>query len=397
MFRFECSGGSVVGRLLSMTRLRATAGLVAGLVTAVAVTGCSATGDKSEADLPDDARFPSSLKQVMAQCPPSYPEDVTPMPTDDEVSQLSMDKLVQMLDSWNPALRKSAANEFARRGDEMVDLLKQLALSDSANRRAGGATALSMICRYQMRNWQEVYPDIEKADEAREKLRGKFEPLIGIFVKLTRDDRRDVRDAALSGLVNLGTQRDDAKLAVLDMCDDPDEYLAQNAMIIFEKHFSAQSTDPAALDLALRTTMDGPLPRAKGHAMRIIQELDEQSQRAFIPVMLEHLDWQPDRDTMFGAGGQEAAVKLLTKFKVKELLPRIPALMDKTMRGPGLFQPCLESARAFGADAKVILPQLHEYARGLEQKIENSNSRTRAGLEKKLSELREVVQYVESL
>ena len=110
----------------------------------------------------------------------------------------------------------------------------------------------------------------------------------------------------------------------------------------------------------LKKAMASPLPRGRGSVVTVISNMNESDQRKFIPVLLAHLDWIPNRDTMFGAGGQVESVRILTKLRVKELIPRIPKLMNKTVRGTSMVEPCLDAVIAFGKDSKVILPELRE-------------------------------------
>ena len=71
--------------------------------------------------------------------------------------------------------------------------------------------------------------------------------------------------------------------------------------------------------------------------------------------------------------------------------------MTKTMRGPGLFEPCMESVLGFGKDARVILPELQAYEQEMEESLAKAHPRNKPGIEKKVQKLREVVQHVESL
>jgi hypothetical protein len=100
---------------------------------------------------------------------------------------------------------------------------------------------------------------------------------------------------------------------------------------------------------------------------------------------------------MFGAGGQQQAVELLTKLGVKELVPRLPDLMTKSMRGPGLFDPCLQSVKTFGADAKVIVPALHRLLQEIEPTPEELRGRNADDLKKRHAKLQETISFLENL
>lgn len=339
----------------------------------------------------------ASLEKVAAHCPQHYPESVIPLPDHAELAALSTPDLMRMLESWNPALRRTAATGLADRGDEVVPVLEKATGSDSAAVRAGAAAALAGLVNHQLRNWKECYPAMTDQALAQQKIKVTHAALIERFIALTRDPQRDVRSAALTGLASLTPDSPDAKRAVLSLFSDPDEHLANQAVITFQKQFSIEGLNADELIPALQTAMRAPLPRGRGHAMMIINGLDEQAQRQFIPVLLDHLDWQPDRDTMFGASAQADAVKMLTRFKVQELVPRLPGLMTKTMRGPGLFEPCMDSALAFGKDAQGILPELQAYRQELEESLATAHPRYKEGINTKLQRLREVVQHVQGL
>jgi hypothetical protein len=249
-----------------------------------------------------------------------------------------------------------------------------------------------------MRNWKEHCPGVTDGREAQDKIRSRHADLVPELLRLFKDPERDVRESALSCISSLQIKSREVISAVLDLCADKDDFVAQNAMLTLEKKFGVGPLDPRRIVAGLKAAMKSPLPRGKGHVVRLITGLDESLQREFIPELLAHLDWQPDRDTMFGAGGQAEALRLLTKFRVKELVPRIPKLLDKTMRGPGLFEVGLESAMAFGVDAKSILPELRARMKRLEDDLNKPmRERYRAPLQQKLAKIRKVVEHVEGL
>jgi hypothetical protein len=338
-----------------------------------------------------------ALASINANCPPQYPQDVVPVPEPDELEQVGDAQLMAMLGSWNPAARRAAARGFAAKGDAILPKMVKATESDNAQLRTGAALAIASVVSNQMRNPRDVFPDIADTNEARAKVQQKHAHLEPIFIKMTRDTERDVRDAGMSALSALQPASVEAARAMLAMVDDTDDHLAGNAIITFEKRFDHEQIPKDELIAALKTAMQAPLPRGRGHAMRIIKQLDEASQRQFIPLMLDHLDWQPDRDTMFGGGAQGDSVILLTKFKVKELVPRIPKLMVKPMRGGGLFEYCIKSIHTFGKDAKPILPELRAYQQQLEAQLPNAHQRHKAGLANKINKLKKAVEHVEGL
>lgn len=336
-----------------------------------------------------------ALNQVSSGCPESYPEIVTPLPEPQAFPAKSTAELTQMLENWNPALRSAAAKELGTRGDAVIPALRKATHSDNWTIRAGAATALAAIVRHQLKNWKEFLPEIDDSRVGQEKIKAKHAALVDDFIRLMKDPQLEVRGSALGGLAALSPKTKEATTAVLELCADDDEYLAQDAMITLEKQFGVDAVQERVVIAALKQAMNAPLPRGKGHVLRLILRMDQKAQRQFIPELIQHLDWQPDRDTMFGAGGQAEALHILTELEVKEVIPRIPKLMTKTMRGPGLFTPCLESARSFGKDAKVIVPELRAMLPGLEQEF--AKARSKDTVQQKITRLKETVAHLESL
>lgn len=340
---------------------------------------------------PGDPSFQDALDQVNARSPAHYDPVVTPVPEAASFDDISTLDLLRKLESWNPTLRMAAAQALGTRGDEALPVLFKASEAKSGVVRAGAANALAAIIKQKLGNWKEAYPESNNQREAQEKILEDYSELEGAFIRLTRDPQLEVRVAALEGLGTMAPQTPEAARAVLALCGDLDEHVAQNAMITLDKRFSVKALQEETVIVALKEAMRSPMPRGRGHVVKTIQKLDESSQRKFIPELLAHLDWQPRRDTMFGAGGQADSIRLLTKFDVEELIPRLPDLMFKTMRGPGLFMPCLESAKAFGRDAKVILPEL----RAILAEQEKEGVRKMRDHDERMAKLRETIAYLE--
>jgi hypothetical protein len=337
----------------------------------------------------------AALAKVDSGCPQGYPEIVTPLPEPGSLPTKSTDELTRMLENWNPSLRADAAKELGTRGDEVIPALRKATRSDNWTIRAGAATALAAIVKHQVSNWKEFHPGVDDSRQGQEKIKKKHADLVDDFIRLTKDPQLEVRKSALGGLAALSPKTREATTAVLELCADDDEYLAQDAMITLEKQFGIDAVQERTVIAALNQAMNAPLPRGKGHVLRLIVRMDEQAQKQFIPELLEHLDWQPNRDTMFGAGGQVEALHILTALEVKEVIPRLPRLMTKTMRGPGLFLPCLDSAKSFGKDAKVIVPELRAMLPGLEEEL--AKARSKDAIQQKVTRLKETISHLESL
>ena len=338
-----------------------------------------------------DPAFQAALEKVNAQGPKQYDPIVTPLPESHRFDTIPTIELLRQLESWNPSLRAAAAGALGTRGDEALPVLVRASGAENSQVRAGAASALAAIIKQKLRNWKQAYPQINNAREAQAKILEDHATLEETFIRLSRDPELQVRVSALGGLETMAPQTPEAARAVLELCSDENEHLAQSAMIALDKRFSVDALQEETVITALKRAMRSPLPRGRGHVVRIIQEMDERSQRKFIPELLAHLDWQPRRDTMFGGGGQAGSIRLLTELGVKELVPRLPDLMFKTMRGAGLFMPCLESARAFGRDAKIILPEL----RAILAEHEEEGTRRMRDHDERMEKLRETIAYLE--
>ena len=339
-----------------------------------------------------------ALERVNAQSPQDYPEQVAALPEPAALAAMDNAKLLPLLTDWNPAVRVTVAAELGRRGDSVAPQLREGTSSENWMVRAGAVSALTAILKEKFNKWQEAFPDVRNYREAHAMIREENADLGDIFTRLAGDPRLEVRVEALKGLSLLAPQTAEATLAVIELCKDDDEYLAQDAMAILQKQFGSQALQQEeVVVIALKEAMTSPLPRGRGSVVQLISQMDESTQRQFIPDLLAHLDWQPNRDTMFGAGGQQTAIEVLTKLEVKELLPRLPALMQKGMRGPGLFEPCLASAKAFGFDAKSILPALRTLLEEIEPTPADLRGRNAADLQKRHARLAETIDHIENL
>jgi hypothetical protein len=347
------------------------------------------TGGSSELTLP--AGMAGALKGVNAQVPERFQEIVTPLPEVEQFEEIETDELLKMLENWNPSLREAAAKALGARGEKSIPDLVEASQSKQASVQAGAASALGAIIKQKLRNWKEHYPDAKNSGQAQEEIREDHADLADVFVRLAKNPELEVRVAAMEGLKTLAPQTPEAVEAVLDLCMDENEYLAQDAMVAINRTFSLEAIQEERVIAVFKEALRSPLPNGKGHIIHAIHRMDEKMQRNFIPDLLAHLDWQPRRDTMFGGGGQANSIQILTKLEVQELIPRLPGLMDKPMRGPGLFMPCLESAQAFGRDAKAILPELRSKLAELKQ----GDAQKRQDHEERVNKLEETVAFLE--
>lgn len=324
------------------------------------------------------SQYQDLLAKVNAQCPQQYPEIVTPLPEEHQLEQMSTNDLIALLDSWNPVLRMEAAKALGKRGSEAIPKLRQGTHSENNKVRAGSAAALAALCKTLP---AEQLPTDLAAD----------------FIRLSTDEEHEVRVSALNALGTLSPKTPATTLAVLAMCTDPNEYLAQDAKVALNKYFSAHTLPIEDIEAGLKAAMGGPLPNGKGHIVKIIGRLKPEDQRRFIPELLEHVKWWPRRDTMFAAGGQEQAIQMLTDMRETRMLDYLPKIGGKIERGAGLYIPCLKAAQAFGKEAKPILPDFKRMLADLEAKGKESEFSPGRDLDAYIQELKKTIEQIESL
>ena len=112
-----------------------------------------------------------ALKEVMAQCPEEYPENVVAVLEADQLATVETKQLLGMLESWNPSVRVNAAGELGKRGDAIEETLRKGTRSENWMVRAGVTTALVAVLKERLDHWQEVVPGTTNPREAQEKIR----------------------------------------------------------------------------------------------------------------------------------------------------------------------------------------------------------------------------------
>ncbi len=335
-----------------------------------------------------DSRFKSQLEKVNAKAPQSYPEIITPLPERKDVEKTNTATLLKMLESWNPALRAEASKALSERGEEVIDTLKVSLNSENWMVRAGATSALTSILKKSLGGLK---------GDALLAAQNKYTDITSKFAKLAYDERLEVRVSALEGLDAIAPQTPEAVKAVLYLCDDPDDYLSQDAMVTLRKRFTDQALQQEDVVTAFKAALKRSLPNGKGQIVQIITQMKPEMQRQFVPDLLEFLDWKIMRDTMFGGSGQPEAIKLLTQMKEPQLIKRLPELMGKIKRGDGLFIPCLQAAQAYGKDAKVILPELKAILTDIETNGDKARIRPNGSPDAAIKELKKTIQLLETL
>lgn len=345
-----------------------------------------------------------ALNKVDSRCPDNYPEVVTSLPEPGQLSGTGDEKLFAMITTWNPALRNAVAAELAERGDKVLPKLKALIVSENWKEREAAAGVIASLVRHNMRNWKSIYPEEKNSRIAQDNIRKKYLDLIPLILPLLKDKQRGVRQNALNAIAEIQPKEKEVSEAVLELFGDSDEYLAQNAMLAIEKRIGLNGADEAKVLAAFEKGIKQPLPRGKGHFIRIISQQNKDFQKKCIPLLIEHLNWNPIRDTMFGSSGQEQAIQLLTRMKRPELIPLLPKLMNKKYKDRNeYYDASVKAIGEYGPAAKKLLPVLKAEIPKVEKQLaelekKGVNRRTKKPIEalrKRLEILNEAVKNVE--
>lgn len=335
---------SKIRRLSTMFQVLAIAGLVLG-------------------SLPDPAEgadvVAAAIEEINARCPESYPEVVVPVPGPGELSDKSVEELVEAARTWNPTLRAAISKELATRGDTAMPIMKKMLVSESGQDREIAAMVTRRLVSDQIRHWQRTLPEETHWRWAQGKIRKKHEGLIPLMITLCKDPNRMTREAAVGTLGELQARRPDVAKAVLGLFSDPDEYLAQNAVSILRRSIGVEGVDQETLFQAYSAGMKQPMPGGRGQIVLLIGEQDEKFQKRCAPLLLEHLKRIPKRDAMGGSLGQVEALKFLSALGEESLLEHIPFVMNKKYRHHRKYlEAAAEAAATYGPKAKPILPFL---------------------------------------
>lgn len=337
-------------------------------------SGEPAPSPQSDYELPVDPKFAAALSEFYPQCPDDYSAVVIPLPEQKDFEKIPTAELLKMLESWNPSLREEAAAALAERGPEMLPVLRKATHDDNWMVRAGAATALDWLVKWGFGSRLPKHREfrLTPQPEDREVIEGELTAIIDDFIRLAGDERLEVRVAALDGLDSHAPQTSDAAMAVLKLFSDPDLHLSQDAMMCLSKRFPINVLEQEEVIPLFKSAFEQSMPRGKGYVVKLIEQMNPEVQRRFVPELISLLKWKPRRDTMFTALGRDAALSILTDLKETEVVALLPAMMAEG-RGPG-FDLCCDSAVAFGKEALPILPQLEAILDDLKTNGRNAKS-----------------------
>jgi len=345
----------------------------------------------------------NALAKVSEQCPRDVPARLVPLPEPGELAAKTDAQLVALLNSWNPAFRARVAGELALRGKETVTPLLEALAATGPELRTGALDALNRMVRNQLANWQQFRSEVSDAKVAQASIRQEFADLLTEPVlALAGDPQVTVRSGVLALLQTLDFQPRPVLEAVLVLCGDEDAYVADLAANTLGRGTGVPDIRPESDLPLIRKAIQNPLPGGRGAMISLIARADESVQRQMIPDLFAHLESKAARDTMAAASGHAQAIALLTKLKVKELIPRLPDLMEKRFHGSNLYDASVASIQAFGTDARPILPVLNEKLAAMETELQGLAGRSdRLSLERatllqgRLESLRKAVVSVE--
>jgi hypothetical protein len=368
----------------------------------LSIIACGFLGLNIHADKKESLE--SVLKNIEARCPKNYPNVVTTLPEPGELVMKTDEQLLKMATTWNPALRNAVSKELAMRGDAvLLEIIKSLS-SKNVQDRKGASVLINKIVSDQIRFASKIYPNERYWRVAQNKMRAKHSKLIPKLISLCGEKDSVIKHAAVKTLSDLQAKTKEVASAILPIFGDADEYLAQDAMNALYKFIGIEGIDQDTLYKYFSIGMKQPMPYGRGCIIKLILTKDKAFQKRCASLLLDHLKWTPNRDTMGGASGQEDAIKILTSIKEPGYIDVVPTVMKKKHRHSEIyFEPAVEAAGKFGSLAVNLLPLLKKSITESESEMKeiesnglNKHSKIRhALLKSRLAVLKKAVKNVE--
>jgi len=285
------------------------------------------------------------LQKFESQTPLSYPGKVLAVPEDTELAGLSDAQLMRMLEHYNPGIRSQAAKGLAMRKLDNVTALVKLADSPDVNARRGAAKALVALIESAGKPPEGANREpLEREELDRFIQQSRALPA---FLKLAEDSDKLVRHNALRGLLRTRGDSREAVSALVKLTMDENPFVAQDARIAIDKRLSSEALEDDAIGDAIVQSFNAPLPRGRGHMIGFIKRMDFDQQKEFLPLLLDHIRWEPTRDTMFGGGGVKTALQILKDHKHKELPTALLDALHITHRGRDMFETGMEELKTY--------------------------------------------------
>ncbi|MCY3018276.1 MAG: DUF6288 domain-containing protein [Planctomycetota bacterium] len=262
----------------------------------------------------------------------------------------SVDELFKALGSWSPAMRLAAAEELAKRGDDLIPRLTKLVEGDDANTRIGACQALGAL-----------------------KERGA--PAVPVLARLLSHKDSWLRTCAGDALASIG---EPAKAVVPDKLkacaaadpEDPRAFLTRGlAFSLFypggalgKAGLLGKSIDGVDRDLlypAVRQVVRNDDGRARGCMRSTYPLLTPEDIKALAPDIIRSIAEKAPSGEMFAGGVRWAGVKMLAQHHVKEGIPLCFTAMDWRNWGGGeRIAICLDALKLYGGNALPVLKEI---------------------------------------
>jgi len=318
----------------------------------------------------DPAALDEALAAIERNCPQAYPKVVVAPPPLAELAALSADELIQKLDNWSPAYRFRAAQALGQKLPGAFDKVIA-AMSDPNWRRRNGAIAALARSMDHVRVYErKVRLKLEKdpGEKARaEKSRAQLKAALPHLIEALKDEHPLVRARAIEVLALLGAEAAEAADALLVVTTQPPDWVGEQAMATLAKNIGLSKANPDTVMDSLTALLTHPKPRARAFAVQAMQKDMGEKAKVAIPQLLTCIKNRAKRDAMFADGSRVRALALLTKWRVKEVIPLCAMVAAESNWGVSRRRPgALAALKEWGPEAKEAIPALEKLLTDIE-------------------------------
>ena len=344
--------------------------ILAIIVAMTGLWGCQTT-----------ATFATEVAAIDANCPATYPDVVSPPPPLAELESMSADELIARLDHWSPAYRHRVGEALAGKLPGARDKIIAAMTDPNWRRRNGVIAALGqamihvkMYRRNVARN-RPVTADDKAAAEATVK---QFASVTPHLIKALKDEHPLVRVRAIGVLSALGPAATDAADGLLTVAETSPPWVGEIAVMALARSVGPAKLDPATRMDRLIAMLKHPKPRARGAAIQVMGQLPADEAKVAIPALLASINDRAKRDAMFSDAARNNAMALLTKWRVREVIPLIIMVAKEEGWGLGRRRAGTSAAlKDWGPDAKEAIPEVETIIKDIEAGSGNTEAAAR--------------------
>ncbi len=266
--------------------------------------------------------------------------------------------LVDLVQSWSPAVRSRASAALAESGSKVVPSLLKLAAGSDIHARYGACEALGM-------------------------LRGKAKSAVPALVELLDEDDVWLRIQAASALAGIGDAAREAvpamlRLALRDDPEDPREFTQRYlAFCLFYRGGalgargilarSIDGVDPELLLPAIERLLSNDDGRARSAVASVYKHLTLEEITPLLPAILESIRVPSPSGVMFSNGIRLSGLELLAQHRIAEGMELCIDVTEIQKWGKkDRIQRCLKILSSYGGAARPVLPELRDLHARLE-------------------------------